>query len=191
MAVPTAPDADLDVLPKADGSTTYKYAGYTITASVNGPIEAARRDEHPYTAHVDVIVRPAAGTGGWSFQHRTTFLPGTLLINYIGPRERHLESLLESSLSQIILVKDFPRCLIQIVLQVESAPQNDYVNTKLLQAGIVRLSQTGLLHWHSLTTLNIEPTHHPSSDANSSLGSPISLRTDVNNSHGSNRCHCP
>lgn len=55
-----------------------------------------------------------------------------------GVRERHLESLLESSLSQIILVKDFPRCLIQIVLQIESAPANDYVNTKLVQAGIVR-----------------------------------------------------
>ncbi|KAB5536417.1 hypothetical protein GE09DRAFT_326772 [Coniochaeta sp. 2T2.1] len=111
-----APEADLGILPKADGSATFKYAGYTITASVNGPIEAARRDEHPYKAHVDVIVRPAAGTGG--------------------TRERHLESLLESSLSQIILVKDFPRCLIQIVLQVESAPANDYVNTKLVQAGI-------------------------------------------------------
>ncbi|OIW35221.1 hypothetical protein CONLIGDRAFT_46602 [Coniochaeta ligniaria NRRL 30616] len=111
-----APEADLGILPKADGSATFKYAGYTITASVNGPIEAARRDEHPYKAHVDVIVRPAAGTGG--------------------TRERHLESLLESSLSQIILVKDFPRCLIQIVLQIETAPANDYVNTKLVQAGI-------------------------------------------------------
>jgi exosome complex component RRP46 len=59
-----APEAALSVLPKADGSATYSYAGYTITASVNGPIEAQRRDEHPYEAHVDVIVRPAAGVGG-------------------------------------------------------------------------------------------------------------------------------
>jgi exosome complex component RRP46 len=137
-----APEADLGILPKADGSATFKYAGYTITASVNGPIEAARRDEHPYKAHVDVIVRPAAGTGGKSFQRHTS---STLCRkiehctkHYIGTRERHLESLLESSLSQIILVKDFPRCLIQIVLQLESAPANDYVNTKLVQAGIVR-----------------------------------------------------
>jgi exosome complex component RRP46 len=63
-----APEAYLGVLPKADGSATYKYAGYTVTASVNGPIEAARRDEHPYKAHVDVIVRPAAGTGGKLFR---------------------------------------------------------------------------------------------------------------------------
>lgn len=140
-----APEADLGVLPKADGSVTFKYAGYTITASVNGPIEAARRDEHPYNAHVDVIVRPAAGSGGRPF--RILYEPACMskILSSIltahmctGVRERHLESLLESSLSQIILVKDFPRCLVQIVLQIESAPANDYVNTKLVQAGIVR-----------------------------------------------------
>lgn len=138
-----APEADLGTLPKADGSATFRYAVYTVTASVNGPIEAARRDEHPYKAHVDVIVRPAAGSGGKSFQHHTTTIRvgsiGTFTEHtYIGTRERHLESLLESSLSQIILVKDFPRCLIQIVLQIESTPADDYVNTKLVQAGIVR-----------------------------------------------------
>lgn len=56
---------------------------------------------------------------------------------YIGTRERHLESILQSSLSQIILVKNFPRSLIQIVLQVEDSPENDYVNTKLVQASLV------------------------------------------------------
>lgn len=45
--------------------------------------------------------------------------------------------MLEPSLSQIILVKNFPRSLIQIVLQIESAPVNDYVNNKIVQAGIV------------------------------------------------------
>ncbi|KAK4672335.1 exosome non-catalytic core subunit rrp46 [Podospora pseudopauciseta] len=112
----TAPAAALGVLPRADGSAKYSHAGYTVTASVNGPIEAQRRDEHPYEAHVDVIVRPAAGVGG--------------------TRERHLESILQSSLSQIILVKNFPRSLIQIVLQVEDSPENDYVNTKLVQASL-------------------------------------------------------
>ena len=56
---------------------------------------------------------------------------------YIGTRERHLESLLQSSLSQLILVKNFPRSLIQIVLQVEESPENNYVNTKLVQASRV------------------------------------------------------
>lgn len=87
-----APEADLGILPKADGSATFKYAGYTITASVNGPIEAARRDEHPYKAHVDVIVRPAAGTGGKPFQHHTTrlYVERSIigLITYIYRHER-------------------------------------------------------------------------------------------------------
>ncbi|GAB1310095.1 exosome non-catalytic core subunit rrp46 [Madurella fahalii] len=116
MTATAAPEAALGVLPRADGSAKYSHAGYTVTASVNGPIEAQRRDEHAYEAHVDVIVRPAAGVGG--------------------TRERHLESVLQSSLSQIILVKNFPRSLIQIVLQVEDSPENDYVNTKLVQASL-------------------------------------------------------
>ena len=71
MTASATPEAALSVLPRADGSATYSHAGYTVTASVNGPIEAQRRDEHPYEAHVDVIVRPAAGVGGKKFRHRT------------------------------------------------------------------------------------------------------------------------
>lgn len=56
-----------------------------------------------------------------------------------GTRERHLESILQSSFAQIILVKSFPRSLIQIVLQVEESPENEYVNTKLVQASLVSL----------------------------------------------------
>jgi exosome complex component RRP46 len=62
--MPAAPEAEVSVLPRSDGSATYSYAGYTVTASVNGPIEAPRRDEHPYEAVIDVVVRPAAGVGG-------------------------------------------------------------------------------------------------------------------------------
>lgn len=60
------PETVLSPLPKADGSATYSYAGYTITASANGPIEAQRKDEDPYEAVVDVLVRPASGVGGQS-----------------------------------------------------------------------------------------------------------------------------
>ncbi|KAJ4419875.1 exosome non-catalytic core subunit rrp46 [Gnomoniopsis sp. IMI 355080] len=124
------PETVLSPLPKADGSATYSYAGYTITASANGPIEAQRKDEDPYEAIVDVLVRPASGVGG--------------------TRERHLESLLQQSLRQLILVKNFPRCLIQVVLQITAAPANEYVNTKLVQAStnlsiIPSLLQTAVL----------------------------------------------
>lgn len=130
MTVSLQPEAVLSPLPKADGSATYSYAGYNITASANGPIEAQRRDEHPYEAFVDVLVRPASGVGG--------------------TRERHLESLLQQSLRQLILVKNFPRCLIQVVLQITATPANEYVNTKLVQASsnllmIPALLQTALL----------------------------------------------
>ncbi|ROW14861.1 hypothetical protein VPNG_03787 [Cytospora leucostoma] len=130
MTVSAQPEVALSPLPKADGSATYSYAGYNITASANGPIEAQRRDEHPYEAHVDILVRPASGVGG--------------------TRERHLESLLQQSLRQLILVKNFPRCVIQVVLQITATPANEYVNTKLVQASsnlliIPALLQTALL----------------------------------------------
>lgn len=64
MAPIAEPRAELAPLPKADGSATYSYSGYTVTGAVNGPIEAQRRDENPFEALIDVNVRPAAGVGG-------------------------------------------------------------------------------------------------------------------------------
>ncbi|KAI1148640.1 hypothetical protein F4825DRAFT_89861 [Nemania diffusa] len=116
MTVTTEPEALLSHLHKADGSATYSYAGYTVIGAVNGPIEAQKRDELPEEAIIDVVVRPAAGVGG--------------------TRERHLESLLQSTLRQIILVNNFPRTLIQIVLQITVTPENEYVNGKLVQASV-------------------------------------------------------
>ncbi|KAH9909386.1 hypothetical protein F4778DRAFT_228868 [Xylariomycetidae sp. FL2044] len=113
MTVNTQPEALISNLPKADGSATFSYAGYTVIGAVNGPIEVQRRDELPEEAAVDVIVRPVAGVGG--------------------TRERHLESLIQSTLRQIILINNFPRTLIQIILQVTITPENDYVNAKVVQ----------------------------------------------------------
>ncbi|KAH7035350.1 uncharacterized protein B0I36DRAFT_360735 [Microdochium trichocladiopsis] len=109
------PEARLSHLPKADGSATFSYAGYTIVGAVNGPIEVQRRDELPEEAAIDVVVRPAAG---------------------VGTRERHLESILEATLRQIILVNSFPRTLIQVILQITVAPENEYVNAKVSQASL-------------------------------------------------------
>ena len=64
MTVSASPEAVLSTLPRSDGSAIYSYGGYTVIASVNGPLEAQRRDEDPYECVVDVVVRPAAGVGG-------------------------------------------------------------------------------------------------------------------------------
>lgn len=130
MTVTSEPEALLSHLHKADGSATYSYAGYTVIGAVNGPIEAQKRDELPEEAIIDVIVRPAAGVGG--------------------TRERHLESLLQSTLRQVILVNNFPRALVQIILQITVTPENDYLNGKLGQANanlpvLPALLQTAIL----------------------------------------------
>lgn len=68
MTPSALPTVELVPLPRADGSSTYSHDGYTVTAVVNGPVEAQRRDEHAFEALIDVNVRPAAGVGGWSSQ---------------------------------------------------------------------------------------------------------------------------
>lgn len=64
MTMLAEPTAVLSQLPNADGSAAFAYSGYNITAAVNGPVEAGRRDENPFEAVLDVVVRPAAGIGG-------------------------------------------------------------------------------------------------------------------------------
>lgn len=64
MAPSAEPAAELSHLSKADGSATFSHGGFTVTAAVNGPIEAPRRDENAFEALVDVAIRPAAGVGG-------------------------------------------------------------------------------------------------------------------------------
>ncbi|KAK0119214.1 exosome non-catalytic core subunit rrp46 [Cadophora gregata] len=114
MAPSADPTAILSHLHRTDGSATFSQNGYTVIGAVNGPLEIQRRDELPEEAAIDVIVRPAAGVGG--------------------TRERHLESILQSTLRQIILIHNFPRTLIQITLQITSTPENDTAGSKLLQA---------------------------------------------------------
>ncbi|KAF4342611.1 RRP46-like protein [Fusarium beomiforme] len=117
MAPSAEPAAEISHLPKADGSATFSYGGYAVIAAVNGPVEAQRRDENAFEALVDVIVRPAAGVGG--------------------TRERQLESIMQAAIRQLIPVRDYPRCVIQITLQVAETPENAYVNAKLVQAQLV------------------------------------------------------
>ncbi|KAG9545886.1 hypothetical protein KCU77_g22047, partial [Aureobasidium melanogenum] len=90
----TVPSADVSILHRADGSARYSAAGYTVVAAVNGPIEVTRRDELPQHAALEVNVRPAVGVGS--------------------PKERHLESLIHSTLRDIVLTHMHPRTLIQL-----------------------------------------------------------------------------
>ncbi|KAI9813434.1 MAG: exosome non-catalytic core subunit rrp46 [Pycnora praestabilis] len=114
MMVQNLPSAELSLLDRPEGSATYSQNGYSIVCAVNGPIEVQRRDELPEEAAVDVVLRPAVGVGG--------------------TRERHLESILHSTLRHIILVQNHPRTLIQITLQVTSTPENDSASTKDAQS---------------------------------------------------------
>lgn len=110
MPASTEPTALLSHLHKTDGSATFSQNGYTIIGAVNGPIEVQRRDELPEEAAIDVIVRPAAGVGS--------------------TREKQLESIIEKTLRQIVLVSNFPRTLIQVTLQVTNSPGNETTTAK-------------------------------------------------------------
>jgi exosome complex component RRP46 len=60
-----------------------------------------------------------------------------LILSVLGTRERHLESILQSTLRQIILIHNFPRTLIQITLQITSMPEDEASGMKVVQAALV------------------------------------------------------
>ncbi|KAI4281603.1 MAG: hypothetical protein L6R38_003581 [Xanthoria sp. 2 TBL-2021] len=109
-----AKDVTLSPLGRADGSASYASNGYSVIAAVNGPVEVQRRDEIPEESAIDVVLRPASGVGG--------------------VRERHLESIIEKTLRQVILVSAHPRTLIQITLQVIAAPDDSNASNALHQS---------------------------------------------------------
>ena len=138
MAPSAEPTAILSHLHRTDGSATFAQNGYTVIGAVNGPLEIQRRDELPEEAAIDVIVRPAAGVGGLELSSEYICLVAAILtLRVLGTRERHLESILQSTLRQIILIHNFPRTLIQITLQITSTPENDTAGSKLMQASSV------------------------------------------------------
>lgn len=137
MASSMEPTALLLHLHRADGSATFSQNGYTVIGAVNGPIEVQRRDELPEEAAIDVVIRPAAGVGGRYPIVRISKLVIILTILVLGTRERHLESILQSTLRQIILIHNFPRTLIQVTLQITSTPENETAGSKLVQASLV------------------------------------------------------
>lgn len=143
MAPSTEPTALLSPLHGADGSATYSQNGYTVIGAVNGPLEVSRRDELPEEAAVDVIVRPAAGVGGL-YNYPSISTVKLLICAVLGIRERHLESILQSTLRQLILVHNFPRTLIQVTLQITTTPENENASSKLVQASSVSTSKARL-----------------------------------------------
>jgi exosome complex component RRP46 len=97
MALPTA----LHPLHRASGSATYTSptSHLTILSAVNFPLEVPRRsDELPTSLLIEVNVRPHDGVGM--------------------VKERHLEELVRKTLQAVVLVEDYPRCLMQVGLQV-------------------------------------------------------------------------
>ncbi|KAH7417340.1 hypothetical protein BKA64DRAFT_702115 [Cadophora sp. MPI-SDFR-AT-0126] len=136
MAPSVEPTAILSHVHRTDGSATFSQNGYTVIGAVNGPLEIQRRDELPEEAAIDLIVRPAAGVGGLEPSSEHICLIAVILtLRVLGTRERHLESILQSTLRQIVLIHNFPRTLIQITLQITSIPEIDTAGSKLTQAG--------------------------------------------------------
>lgn len=82
---------------------------------------------------------------------------------FAGTRERHIESILQSTLRQIILIHNYPRALIQVTLQITSIPGNDAVGSKLVQADSVGRVLRVVLSTDSHT----EPSNTPRSPSNS------------------------
>ncbi|RKF59142.1 Exosome complex component RRP46 [Golovinomyces cichoracearum] len=134
MTHSTQATVQLSPLPRADGSASYSENGFSVIGTVNGPLEVSRRDENPEEAVLDVTIRPVVGSGG--------------------TRERHLESIIKSTLRQIILIHEFPRTLIQVTLQITSTPESENVGYKGARAGSNLLSLPALLQTATMALLS-------------------------------------
>jgi exosome complex component RRP46 len=96
-------------LSRADGSAVFSDGLYTIIAGANGPVDVQRRDELPEEAAIEINIRPSSGSDG--------------------PRERWLETVVQSVLKSILLVHMHPRTLFQITLQVTKDPSTKLQKT--------------------------------------------------------------
>ena len=92
----------LHPLTRADGSATYIHSSTntTILCGVNFPVEAPARSSLPEECYIEVNVCPAAGVGQ--------------------VKERHLETLVADTLRAVVLGEMYPRCILQVTLQVVS-----------------------------------------------------------------------
>lgn len=102
-----SPTITLHPLHRADGSATYIHTPTRthIICGVNFPIEAPPRSSLPDDCYIEVHIRPAAGVGG--------------------VKERHLETLVASTLRAVVLGEGYPRGMVQITLQVLSQQGGD------------------------------------------------------------------
>ncbi|KAJ8611638.1 hypothetical protein MRB53_037862 [Persea americana] len=120
----TIPQVEFNPLNRSDGSATYADNLFTILAGANGPVEVQRRDGLPEEAAIEVNIRPLAGVSG--------------------PRERWLETILQSAIQSILLTKTFPRTLVQVTLQITKQPQRS-LNSKEHVAAIPALFNAAFL----------------------------------------------
>ncbi|KAK6332883.1 exosome non-catalytic core subunit rrp46 [Orbilia brochopaga] len=125
MAALPVPDIELSPLPQADGSCQYTCptSRTTVLTAVNGPIEVRAKDEQPNNATVEVIVKPGIGVGG--------------------VRETRLSTILQQTLTSLILTAHHPRTLIQITAQILQS--EDHTNLSLLISPLLNCAIFSLL----------------------------------------------
>ncbi|KNZ45944.1 uncharacterized protein VP01_768g8 [Puccinia sorghi] len=92
----------MSVLSRSDGSGQFSFGDLKALGAVTGPAEVRIRDEKPTEASVDVIVVPVCG------------LPG--------PPSKAVGHTIKQLFTPLILLKKYPRSLIQINLQTLSKP---------------------------------------------------------------------
>lgn len=93
----SALQAKLSELTEVDGSARLTVGNTIVLVSVAGPLEAKPRQELPTQASLEIVVRPSRGLSS--------------------TREKVLEDLLRSVLQLVIIRHQYPRQLIQIVVQ--------------------------------------------------------------------------
>jgi len=91
-------ECDLGILQKSDGSATFQQGDTKVTCGVLGPAEVRVQREIIDKATLECIYKPKVG------------MPGV--------KEKALEEIVTKTCEEVVLVKQFPRSAIQVVMQL-------------------------------------------------------------------------
>eukprot|EP00560_Eucampia_antarctica_P006068 CAMPEP_0197824876 /NCGR_PEP_ID=MMETSP1437-20131217/2079_1 /TAXON_ID=49252 ORGANISM="Eucampia antarctica, Strain CCMP1452" /NCGR_SAMPLE_ID=MMETSP1437 /ASSEMBLY_ACC=CAM_ASM_001096 /LENGTH=274 /DNA_ID=CAMNT_0043424679 /DNA_START=3 /DNA_END=827 /DNA_ORIENTATION=- len=141
--------AELSTLTRADGSAKFCAGSTTVLAAVYGPVAPRMSNrELPDRAMISVV---------WKQQSAASY----------GATERELERFVVDALTCCIQVRDHPRTVIQVVLQVITADGS--VLSTAINAAVMAILDTGIIAMKSMpiaSTILLLPSHPPNNNTN-------------------------
>ncbi len=135
--------AEVSCLSRADGSAKFTSGSTTVLAAVFGPASPKIPSrERPSGAILSVVFKHASKTAASATQSAETGTTNTRALSGYGATEREIERFIADALVACVAVKNYPRTVIEVVVQVISV-DGSLVSTAL-NAATLALMDAGV-----------------------------------------------